>query len=102
METPQPVVLQTAQTREGREDYLRSTGDIRRLAVLSWLQANHLRGEGESARLSYYPQFTFIVPVPTKLLRKRPITGAASATLPLNDASHNRVQGGLLIISGVL
>lgn len=68
-----------ADRREARakgEDYLRSTGDIRRLAVLSWLQANHLSGQGESARLSYYPQFTFIVPVPSKLLRKGPITGS--------------------------
>lgn len=66
----QQGALQTGETTRARgEDYLGSTGDIRRLAVLSWLQANHLRGEGESARLSYYPRFTFTAPVPSFLGR---------------------------------
>lgn len=93
----QQGVLQTGEARAFHdrargEDYLRSTGDIRRLAVLSWLQANHLRGAGESARLSYYPRFTFIIPVPTKLLRKRPITVPTLVSYSQNDASKNKMR----------
>lgn len=68
VEAVQRGVLQTGEASVGVGgwgDYLRSTGDIRRLAILSWLQANHLRRGGESARLSYDPRFTFTVALPS-------------------------------------
>lgn len=66
-------------------DYLCSTGDIGRLAVLSWLQADHLRGGRECARLGLPIPVSFsLCALQIGLLE----TGSfpAPRSLPSNDA----------------